>query len=514
ARLELFNHRFMQIACEMGDALQRSAHSVNVRNRLDYSCALFDAGGHLVANAPHIPVHLGSMSAAVQAVLRALDERGEALEADAAWLINDPYTGGTHLPDLTLIMPVFAHQRERPVAFVAARAHHADVGGISPGSMPASSTTIEEEGIRIAALRVVRDGVLDEALVRTTLTQGPYPARNPEANLADLRAQLASCVRGVRLVQALCAQHGVDTVMEQMQQVQDYAAQAVADFLPTLPSSQHTVDMDDGQRIQVATQVREGRLHIDFSGTSPPDRGNANAPLPVVRAAVMYALRCMMDAPLPLNEGFLRHVVLSVPEPSLLAPQPPSAVVAGNVESSQAVTDALLAAFGAMAESQGTMNNISFGNADHQYYETLCGGAGAGPGFDGASAVHTHMTNSRITDPEIIERQQPVRVESFGLRPHSGGDGQWRGGDGVRRVLRFLEAVDLAVISNRRHHGARGMAGGGDGKPGENWLIAPDGNRQPLPARVRLQVAPEICLDILTPGGAGWGQPRTDEAAP
>ncbi|MEQ9009798.1 hydantoinase B/oxoprolinase family protein [Algiphilus sp.] len=513
ARLELFNHRFMQIACEMGDALQRSAHSVNVRNRLDYSCALFDRDGQLVANAPHIPVHLGSMSAAVQAVLRQQAKRGESLEADAAWLINDPYTGGTHLPDLTLIMPVFVADRDRPVAFVAARAHHADVGGISPGSMPASSTSIDEEGIRIAGLRVARHGRLDEDLLRATLTQGPHPARNPEANLADLRAQLASCTRGVGLVQSLCAQHGVDTVMQQMQQVQDYAAQAVADFLHTLPSNQRTVDMDDGQRIQVATQVREGRLHLDFSGTSAADTGNANTPLPVVRAAVMYALRCVIAAPLPLNEGFLRHVVLSVPEPSLLAPQPPSAVVAGNVESSQAVTDALLAAFGAMAESQGTMNNISFGNARHQYYETLCGGAGAGPGFDGASAVHTHMTNSRITDPEIIERQQPVRVEHFGLRPHSGGDGQWRGGDGVCRVLRFLEAVELAVISNRRRHPARGMAGGGDGQLGENWLIAPDGKREPLPARVRLQVEAGSCLEVLTPGGGGWGPPCTGEAA-
>lgn len=506
AQLELFNHRFMQIACEMGDALQRSAHSVNVRNRLDYSCAVFDGSGHLVANAPHIPVHLGSMSAAVQAILhqQATGDAG-AFARGEGWLINDPYTGGTHLPDLTLVMPVFSAETRALVGFVAARAHHADIGGISPGSMPASSQRIDEEGIRIPGLRVVENGTLDEALLRQTLSAGPYPARNPDANLADLRAQLASCRRGAGLVEALCSQCGTTTVTEQMQRVQDYAAEAVADFLPSVPDGAYQVYMDDEQRIAVAIRVRDGRLHLDFGGTSDMDAGNANAPLPVVRAAVMYALRCIINAPLPLNEGFLRHVVLDVPEPSLLAPQPPAAVVAGNVETSQAVTDALLAALGAMAESQGTMNNISFGNADYQYYETVCGGAGAGPGFDGASAVHTHMTNSRITDAEIIERQQPVRVEQFSLRAHSGGGGRWRGGDGVRRVLRFLEDVDLAIISNRRIHPAHGMEGGGDGQPGENWLHWPDGTRQRLPARVRLDIQRDSCLDIATPGGGGWG---------
>lgn len=502
AQLELFNHRFMQIACEMGDALQRSAHSVNVRNRLDYSCALFDHAGHLVANAPHIPVHLGSMSAAVQAIMRV---QGNGFSRGDGWLINDPFTGGTHLPDLTLVMPVFAHDQEGPVGFVAARAHHADIGGISPGSMPASSQHIDEEGVRIAGLCVAHDGELDEALLRRTLTEVPYPARNPDANLADLRAQLASCMRGARLVESLCMQCGTSTVIDQMQRVQDYAADAVKAFLRTLADGAYELRMDDEQCIAVAIRVREGRLHIDFTGTSAMDTGNANAPFPVVRAAAMYALRCIIDAPLPLNEGFLRHVVLDVPQPSLLAPQPPAAVVAGNVETSQAVTDALLAALGAMSESQGTMNNISFGNARYQYYETVCGGAGAGPGFDGASAVHTHMTNSRITDAEIIERQQPVRVEYFGLRSDSGGAGQWRGGNGVRRVLRFLEDVDLAIISNRRIYPARGMAGGGSGAPGLNRLERPDGSTQSLPSRVRLAVQSGSCLDISTPGGGGWG---------
>lgn len=506
AQLELFNHRFMQIACEMGDALQRSAHSVNVRNRLDYSCAVFDRLGQLVANAPHIPVHLGSMSAAVQAIM---GQQREAFTRGDAWLINDPFTGGTHLPDLTLVVPVFTDDHDAPVGFVAARAHHADIGGISPGSMPASSQHIDEEGVRIAGLRIAQGGELDEALLRRTLTEVPYPARNPDANLADLRAQLASCMRGAHLVESLCMQCGTGTVTDQMQRVQDYAADAVKAFLRTLSDGAYTLRMDDEQCIAVSLRVRDERLHMDFTGTSAMDAGNANAPLPVVRAAAMYALRCVIAAPLPLNEGFLRHVVLDVPQPSLLAPQPPAAVVAGNVETSQAVTDALLAALGAMAESQGTMNNISFGNARYQYYETLCGGAGAGPGFDGASAVHTHMTNSRITDAEIIERQQPVRIEHFGLRADSGGVGQWCGGNGVRRVLRFLEEVDLAIISNRRAYPARGMAGGENGAPGVNRLHQADGSTQTLPSRVRLTIRKGSCLDIATPGGGGWGRPSS-----
>lgn len=505
ARLELFNSRFMHIAAEMGDALRRSAHSVNVRNRLDYSCAVFDAHGNLIANAPHIPVHLGSMSAAVKAIREA---SGGALHPGDAWLINDPYRGGTHLPDLTLVMPVHDNAGTEPFGFVAARAHHADVGGITPGSMPAESRTIDDEGVRIEGVRVATGGVLQDDTVRALLTGSPMPARDPEANLADLRAQLAACARGARLLSALASTVGVARVSEQMQRVQDHAAEAVSRFIETLVGSGHDVAMDDGQHVRLRTSTGDGRLRIDFTGSSAMDPGNANAPLPVVRAAAMYALRCIIDRPVPLNDGFLRHVDLVVPHPGLLSPESPAAVVAGNVETSQAITDALLVAFGAMAESQGTMNNISFGNDRVQYYETLCGGSGAGPGFDGGDAVHSHMTNSRITDPEIMERQLPVRVNRFAIRLGSGGHGRHRGGDGVVRELRFLEPVELAIISNRRARGARGIAGGGDGAPGHNLLRDPDGNEHSLPARVTCRVAAGSVLRIETPGGGGWGAPR------
>ncbi|MCK5770851.1 hydantoinase B/oxoprolinase family protein, partial [Algiphilus sp.] len=505
ARLELFNSRFMHIAAEMGDALRRSAHSVNVRNRLDYSCAVFDAHGSLIANAPHIPVHLGSMSAAVKAIREA---SGGALHPGDAWLINDPYRGGTHLPDLTLVMPVHDGTDAAPFGFVAARAHHADVGGITPGSMPAESRTIDDEGVRIEGVRVATGGVLLDDTVRALLTGSPVPARDPEANLADLRAQLAACARGARLLAALASTVGVARVSEQMARVQDHAADAVARFIAALADGGHDVAMDDGQHVQLRTSTGDGRLRIDFTGSSAMDPGNANAPLPVVRAAAMYALRCIIDRPVPLNDGFLRHVDLVVPHPGLLSPEPPAAVVAGNVETSQAITDALLVAFGAMAESQGTMNNISFGNDRVQYYETLCGGSGAGPGFDGGDAVHSHMTNSRITDPEIMERQLPVRVNRFAIRHGSGGHGRHRGGNGVVRELRFLEPVELAIISNRRARGARGIAGGGDGAPGHNLLRDPDGNEHSLPARVTCRVAAGSVLRIETPGGGGWGAPR------
>jgi 5-oxoprolinase (ATP-hydrolysing) len=502
AELELFNNRFMGIATEMGEALRRGAHSVNVRNRLDYSCAIFDDRGRLIANAPHIPVHLGSMGASVQAVIARC---GEALRPGDGWLINDPYRGGTHLPDLTLVMPVHAPSAPRPFAYVAARAHHADIGGRAPGSMPADSRTLAEEGLCFAGERIARDGRLDAEQVRALLARGPWPARDPAANLADLRAQLAACNRGVRLLQQLAEARGAAEIGAQMAALLDYTARALGRLLDRLAGGTHRVVMDEGQCIALRAVARGGRLRLDFSGTSAMDAGNANAPLPVVRAAVMYALRCLVDEPLPLNEGFLTPVELQVPSPSLLDPIPPAAVVAGNVETSQAVADALLVALGAMAESQGTMNNLSFGNAEMQYYETLGGGAGAGPGFAGASGVHTHMTNSRITDAEIIERRFPVRVERFAVRAGSGGTGAWRGGDGLVREIRLLTEMAVALIGNRRVRGARGQAGGGDGLPGVNTLVHPDGRAEVLPGRWNGTVAAGSLLRIETPGGGGWG---------
>lgn len=507
ARLELFNARFMHIASEMGEALRRSAQSVNVRNRLDYSCAVFDAEGRLIANAPHIPVHLGSMGASVQAV-RPL--HGDHPEPGEAWLINDPYSGGTHLPDLTLVMPVSLEDSGTVSTYVAARAHHADIGGISPGSMPADSRSIAEEGIRFTGLCAAAGGRLDEATVRAALAEGQWPARDPEANLADLRAQLAACTRGARLLQALATDTGVAPIREQMQAVRAYSAQAVADFISGLAPGAHRVALDEGQEVALELRAENGRLRLDFSASSAADAGNANAPRPVLRAAVMYALRCVMAQPLPLNDGFLEAVDLVVTPGNLLDPWPPAAVVAGNVETSQAITDALMMALGAMAESQGTMNNISFGNASFQYYETLAGGSGAGPDFDGADAVHSHMTNSRITDPEILERQMPLRVRHFAIRRGSGGIGRFRGGDGLLRELELLEAVELAIISNRRDRGARGGDGGGDGQPGENYLLRPDGSELRLPGRERCDLPAGSRLRIATPGGGGWGRQDND----
>lgn len=500
--LELFNNRFMAIAEEMGDALRNSAQSVNVRNRLDYSCALFNADGALVANAPHIPVHLGSMGASVRCVK---SQAGTNLRPGDAWLINDPYSGGTHLPDLTVVMPVFFDEAGTIGAFVAARAHHADIGGRTPGSMPADSRHIDDEGIRITGAHIASGNTLDTVAVRGLLTQSSMPARDPDANVADLRAQLAACTRGADLLSRLAASHGGDCLRQHMSALLIYTRDAVAAFLRRVQPTGHRVAMDDGPVVDVQLSVQGARLIVNCQGSSDADDGNANAPLPVVRAAVMYALRCAMATPLPLNDGFLEAVELRVRGPSLLSPEYPMAVVAGNVETSQAISDALLVALGAMAESQGTMNNCSFGNASFQYYETLAGGAGAGPGFVGADAVHTHMTNSRITDAEIMERRLPVHVLEFAIRRSSGGAGRHRGGDGVIRSLRFLEPVSLALIGNRRIRGARGVAGGSDGAPGSNRLIHPEGRIQTVPGRYACKVTAGTVLHVATPGGGGWG---------
>lgn len=504
--LELMAARFMGIAEEMGEALRASAQSVNVRERLDYSCALFDADGALVANAPHVPVHLGAMSATIQALLAEHQPN-----AGEVWVTNDVYRGGTHLPDITVITPVFTAEfadGARPAFFVASRAHHADVGGVTPGSMPADSRHIDEEGVLIPFTRLVVDGRFQEATMRAMLLGAQYPARNVEANLADLRAQLAANERGGRELLSLAQTRGLASVQAYMRHLADYADEAVRRALRRLPASGHfEAPLDDGSRIKLAVSIdqQQGTALFDFTGTSAARDGNFNAPRAVVRAAVLYVLRCLIDADIPLNDGCLRPVQIRVPAGSMLDPQYPHAVVAGNVEVSQVLTDALLAALGQLAASQGTMNNLSFGNARHQHYETLAGGAGAGADFDGASAVHTHMTNSCLTDPELMEYRFPVRVEAFGVREGSGGAGAHRGGDGLVRRIRFMEPMTVNILSNRRRTEPFGLAGGAAGARGENLVIRPDGVTQPLDYAERTELNTGDAIEIRTPGGGGHG---------
>ncbi len=501
-RLALMQSLFMAIAERMGTSLQLSARSVNIRERLDFSCAIFDGAGALVANAPHIPVHLGSMGDSVRAVMVAAPAR----DGDA-WALNNPYRGGTHLPDITVIRPVFLPGGQAPAFFVAARGHHADVGGIAPGSMPARSTTLDEEGVLLNGLLVVDAGSLREAELRTALAAGPWPARNPDQNVADLKAQLAACASGAGELIAAAQTHGAETVAAFMAHVQDKAAEAVARLTATLKDGAFACALDDGAEVRVALRVdrTRRRLTIDFGGTAPQRPGSFNAPLAVTRAAVLYVLRLLVGEDVPLNDGFLRPVDLIVPEGSLLNPRPPAAVVAGNVEVSQIVTDALLGAFGAMAASAGTMSNLTFGDAEHQYYETICGGAGAGPGFEGADAVQTHMTNSRMTDPEILETRFPVMLEEFAVRRGSGGDGQWRGGDGAVRRIRFRRAMTATILSGRRHAAPHGLDGGAAACPGANRVVRADGSVEPLAGTAEVAVATGDVIEIETPGGGGYG---------
>jgi len=509
-RLEIFNGLFMAIAEEMGTALARSATSVNIRERLDFSCALFDGAGRLVANAPHMPVHLGSMGESVQTVLRAraggVDGRG--IRRGDAYVLNAPYAGGTHLPDITVIAPVFvSEQGDKPDFFVAARGHHADVGGIAPGSMPPGSRTIAEEGVLLDNVLLLDEGRLCEAELRALLSSGEYPSRNVDQNMADLAAQLAACARGAKGLSAACAEHGTQVVKAYMGHVHANAEEAVRRLVARLSDGSFRLEMDNGAVIAVAVGVDRAARHvtIDFAGTSAQLPGNFNAPFSVVRAATMYVLRTMIDDPIPMNEGCLAPVTIRVPEGSMLHPRYPAAVVAGNVETSQAVTDALFGAFGALAASQGTMNNFTFGNARYQYYETIAGGAGAGPGFDGASAVQTHMTNSRLTDPEVLETRFPVLLEEFAIRRGSGGIGQWRGGDGAVRRLRFLEPMQAGILSGRRHTAPFGLAGGGEGARGINRLEKSSGEVEVLESTASVDVAPGDVMVIETPGGGGYG---------
>ena len=515
--LELFNRRFMGVAEAMGAALERTAHSVNIKERLDFSCALFDAGGGLVANAPHMPVHLGSMGASV----RAVRDRHPVLHAGEAFALNNPYAGGTHLPDITVVMPVFipppqgevsAQPTEgvpEPTFYVAARGHHADVGGVQPGSMPPFSHSIGEEGVMLDALPIMRDGRFLEAETLAALTAGPWPARNPDQNLADLKAQIAACQAGAAAVSEMIRAHGADAVARYMTFVQENAAAAVRRAVGRLSDGAARAPVDGGGEIVVRTTVdaAAGEATLDFRESSDQLPSNFNGPSAIVDAAALYVFRTLVDDDIPLNAGCLEPLNILTRPGSMLDPRPPAAVVAGNVETSQHLVDALYAALGVMANSLGTMSNFTFGDATRQYYETICGGSGATARAPGASAVHTHMTNSRLTDPEILERRFPVRVESFGVRRGSGGAGAQPGGDGSVRRIRFLAPMEAALLSSRRLNAPQGLAGGGAALPGAQRLIAASGAVTELPGCFALDVEAGDLIEIETPGGGGFGVP-------
>ena len=496
--LTLFANRFMSIAERMGAVLERTSHSTNIKERLDFSCAVFDGEGRLVANAPHIPVHLGAMGQSVRAVAAA---RGRDLREGDVILTNDPYRGGSHLPDITAVTPVLVADG-RPQFFVANRAHHADIGGATPGSMPPLSTSIADEGASVHDLLIVRDGEFREADVRAAFAS----SRAVEERVADFRAQAAANAEGARLLREACEESGADVVSAYMGHVLDDGAAAMEEMLRTLPPGPHVMEdaLDDGTLLRVSIDVRNGRAVVDFAGTGPRSRGNLNAPRAVTRAAVLYALRCLIGRDIPLNEGCLRPVEIRIPEGSLLDPAPPDAVVGGNVETSMRIVDLVLGALGACAASHGTMNNVTFGTKDSAYYETLGGGGGAGPSFPGASAVQLHMTNTRITDVEVLETRQPVVLRRFAVRRGSGGAGAHRGGDGLIREYEFLEPMEGGVLSERRARGAPGLSGGSPGAPGRNVLVR-DGIETELAGRAAFEVRPGDVLRVETPGGGGFG---------
>jgi 5-oxoprolinase (ATP-hydrolysing) len=503
--LELFNNIFMNIAEQMGLRLQNTASSVNIKERLDFSCALFDAGGGLIANAPHMPVHLGSMSESIRTVIA----RNPAMRDGDVYVLNDPYHGGTHLPDITVVTPVYlADAPDAPSFFVASRGHHADVGGITPGSVPPFSTRIEEEGVLIDNFKMLDGGEFRETALRGLLTAGEHPARNPAQNIADLAAQVAANEKGVQELAALVREYGRDTVAAYMRHVQDNAEESVRRAIGTLRNAEFVLPLDNGACIRVAVRIDPGARSavIDFSGSSPQLANNFNAPRAITTAAVLYVFRTLVKDDIPLNAGCLRPLEIVVPEGCMLNPRPPAAVVAGNVETSSCVTNALFGALGILAGSQCTMNNFTFGNGRYQYYETIAGGSGAGSGFDGTSVVQTHMTNSRLTDPEVLEFRYPVRLESYEIRLGSGGSGRFKGGDGGVRRIRFLEPMTASILSNGRHHGAFGMAGGEAGCVGENNLERVDGRVEVLGHIGEVQVAAGDVMVIKTPGGGGYGK--------
>ncbi|MFG2556402.1 hydantoinase B/oxoprolinase family protein [Streptomyces sp. NPDC048581] len=514
--LEVFNNLFMSIAEQMGARLESTAQSVNIKERLDFSCALFDPDGNLVANAPHIPVHLGSMGTSVKEVIR---RRRSRMRPGDTYAVNDPYHGGTHLPDVTVITPVFdagstANTESDPeiLFYVASRGHHAEIGGIAPGSMPADSRTIEEEGILFDNWLLAEDGRFREEETLRLLTEATYPSRNPKTNLADLRAQIAANQKGVDEVARMIENFGLAVVQAYMRHVQDNAEEAVRRVIDALDDGAFAYETDSGAVIRVRVRVdREKRsATVDFTGTSPQLATNFNAPFAVVNAAVLYVFRTLVADDIPLNDGCLRPLEIVVPSGSMLAPEPPAAVVAGNVETSQAITGALYAALGVQAEGSGTMNNVTFGNERHQYYETVASGSGAGDGFPGAPVVQTHMTNSRLTDPEVLEWRLPVQLDEFAVRRGSGGAGQWSGGDGAVRRIRFHEPMTVSTLSQHRRVPPYGMAGGEPGALGANRVERADGTVTALAGSDSADVEPGDVLVIETPGGGGYGPPSRD----
>jgi 5-oxoprolinase (ATP-hydrolysing) len=506
--LEIFNNLFMSVAEQMGVRLQSTANSVNIKERLDFSCALFDASGNLIANAPHIPVHLGSMGESIKEVI---GERGDSMRGGDVYVLNDPYHGGTHLPDITVITPVFGDDGTI-LFYVASRGHHAEIGGLTPGSMPAASTRVEEEGVLIRDWLLVENGVLREAETLELLRSAPYPSRSPADNIADLRAQIAANEKGVQELHAMVEHFGLDVVHAYMGHVQDNAEEAVRRVISALRDGSYRYELDSGAVINVAIRVdRESRsAEIDFTGTSAQLDSNFNAPSSVAMAAVLYVFRTLVADEIPLNSGCLTPLRVIIPPGSMLSPEYPAAVVAGNVETSQAVTGALYAALGVQAEGSGTMNNVTFGNERHQYYETVASGSGAGHGFPGTDVVQTHMTNSRLTDPEVLEWRYPVRLDGYEIRPGSGGRGRWPGGNGGRRRIRFLEPMTVTLLSGHRRVRPYGMAGGGPGALGRHWIEHPDGSVTALAGCDSAPVGAGDVFVLETPGGGGYGPEQAE----
>jgi 5-oxoprolinase (ATP-hydrolysing) len=511
--LEVFNNLFMSIAEQMGVTLGNTAYSVNIKERLDYSCALFAADGALIANAPHMPVHLGSMGESVRTVIR---ERTGTMKPGDVYVLNAPYNGGTHLPDITVITPVFDEDGRAILFYVGSRGHHADVGGITPGSMPPDSKVVEEEGVLLDNEVLVEQGRFREKEITALFLGARYPARNVHQNIADLRAQIAANEKGVQELRRMVEHFGLDTVQAYMKHVQDNAEEQVRRVLDVLKDGSFAYEMDDGSVIKVTISIdkKARRAKIDFTGTSAQRPTNYNAPSAVCRAAVLYVFRTLVDDDIPMNEGCLKPLDIVIPEGSMLRPRYPAAVVAGNVETSQVITDTLYGALGVMAGAQGTMNNFTFGNETHQYYETICGGSGAGPGFDGTSAVHTHMTNSRLTDPEVLEWRFPVILEDFAINRGSGGAGQWRGGDGTIRRVRFREKMTAVILANRRRIPPFGLQGGAPGMAGRNWVERTDGARVELTACDKAEMNPGDVFVIQTPSGGGFGPPAARREEP
>ena len=504
--LEVFNNLFMSIAEQMGAALQNTAFSVNIKERLDFSCAVFDSDGELVANAPHMPVHLGSMGESVRHILAA--RAGEMVPGDV-FVLNDPYHGGTHLPDVTVVTPVFG-ERAEPLFFVASRGHHADIGGISPGSMPSNSQHIEEEGVLLNNVHLVKAGEFQEQPIRALLSGAKYPARNPDQNIADLKAQVAANERGQQELLKMIAQFGSPVVEAYMGHVKDNAEECVRRAIAELKPSHFRYAMDNGASVAVEISVdkKTRSATVDFSGSSPQLSNNFNAPAAVCKAAVLYVFRTLVNDDIPLNDGCLKPLTIILPEGSMLNPSSPAAVVAGNVETSQCITDCLYGALQLMAAAQGTMNNFTFGNTAYQYYETICGGSGAGPDFPGTDAVHTHMTNSRLTDPEVLEHRFPVRLVNFEIRRGSGGEGRYCGGNGVYREIEFLDAMEVSLLSDRRQIPPYGVDGGAPGALGRNRCLRKGGEEQVLPGAAHLAVEAGDRIIIETPGGGGFGKPE------